>query len=137
MIRRPPRSTRPYTHYPHTTLFRSRRCCSVMAVTLDQVRTMRIGLVVDSACDLPKDFIERHSIEILPIAVRIDGTTQVDYRDQAATLAFLDSHIAERGVNAETIPYTVRSEEHTSELQSLMRTSYAVFCLKKTKTTNS
>src|SRR3546814_14650110 len=68
---------------------------------------MRIVLVVDSACDLPKEFIERHDIEILPIAVRIDGTTEVDYRDQAATLAFLDSHIAERGVNAETIPYTV------------------------------
>src|SRR3546814_17722190 len=79
-----------------------------MAVTLDQVRTMRIGLVVDSACDLPKDFIERHSIEILPIAVRIDGTTQVDYRDQPATLAFLDSTIPERGVTAETIPYTVQ-----------------------------
>src|SRR3546814_16772160 len=60
-----------------------------------RTRTMRIGLVVDSACDLPKDFIERHDIEILPIAVRIDGTTEVDYRDQAATLAFLDSHIAE------------------------------------------
>src|SRR3546814_10381859 len=30
-----------------------------------------------------------------------------------------------------------RSEEHTSELQSLMRTSYAVFCLKKTRTTNT
>src|SRR3546814_1756752 len=30
-----------------------------------------------------------------------------------------------------------RSEEHTSELQSLMRTSYAVFCLKKKKTTNT
>src|SRR3546814_7398674 len=29
-----------------------------------------------------------------------------------------------------------RSEEHTSELQSLMRTSYAVFCLKKKNTTN-
>src|SRR3546814_4256544 len=31
--------------------------------------------------------------------------------------------------------WTERSEEHTSELQSLMRISYAVFCLKKTKTT--
>src|SRR3546814_4477397 len=30
-------------------------------------------------------------------------------------------------------PWTLRSEEHTSELQSLMRISYAVFCLKKTK----
>src|SRR3546814_6631930 len=33
--------------------------------------------------------------------------------------------------------FTVRSEEHTSELQSLMRNSYAVFCLKKNKTTTS
>src|SRR3546814_1071589 len=35
---------------------------------------------------------------------------------------------------AETIVRNVRSEEHTSELQSLMRISYAVFCLKKKKT---
>src|SRR3546814_3125156 len=33
-----------------------------------------------------------------------------------------------------TIPFAGRSEEHTSELQSLMRISYAVFCLKKKKT---
>src|SRR3546814_6676898 len=32
--------------------------------------------------------------------------------------------------------HAIRSEEHTSELQSLMRISYAVFCLKKKKTTN-
>src|SRR3546814_2778851 len=32
---------------------------------------------------------------------------------------------------------TIRSEEHTSELQSLMRISYAVFCLKKTKPTRT
>src|SRR3546814_3915011 len=35
------------------------------------------------------------------------------------------------------IEYSVRSEEHTSELQSLMRISYAVFCLKKTNNTHS
>src|SRR3546814_1087808 len=34
-------------------------------------------------------------------------------------------------------PLTERSEEHTSELQSLMRISYAVFCLKKKKSANS
>src|SRR3546814_4565544 len=34
---------------------------------------------------------------------------------------------------AERVPATLRSEEHTSELQSLMRISYAVFCLKKNK----
>src|SRR3546814_7137999 len=35
------------------------------------------------------------------------------------------------------IPLTRRSEEHTSELQSLMRTSYAAFCLKKKNNTNN
>src|SRR3546814_2478583 len=38
------------------------------------------------------------------------------------------------GVVPEPLPQLVRSEEHTSELQSLMRISYSVFCLKKTKT---
>src|SRR3546814_1621002 len=38
--------------------------------------------------------------------------------------------------HAETILSSYRSEEHTSELQSLMRISYAVFCLKKKKTQN-
>src|SRR3546814_4827098 len=36
-------------------------------------------------------------------------------------------------VKANPMPAVVRSEEHTSELQSLMRISYAVFCLKKKK----
>src|SRR3546814_1781697 len=37
--------------------------------------------------------------------------------------------------NGEQVGVVSRSEEHTSELQSLMRISYAVFCLKKKKTT--
>src|SRR3546814_4329325 len=41
-----------------------------------------------------------------------------------------------RSRHAGTSAHGSRSEEHTSELQSLMRISYAVFCLKKTKTTN-
>ena len=67
---------------------------------------MRIGLVVDSACDLPRDFLEREQVELLPITVRIGDAVQVDHRDEAQTLAFLESHIAERGASAETIPYT-------------------------------
>src|SRR3546814_1538264 len=38
---------------------------------------------------------------------------------------------AQPGKGTSSIPPTARSEEHTSELQSLMRISYAVFCLKK------
>src|SRR3546814_2216805 len=49
--------------------------------------------------------------------------TYIDLHRHAAVRAELTGHPA------------VRSEEHTSELQSLMRLSYAVFCLKKTKTT--
>src|SRR3546814_7170597 len=46
----------------------------------------------------------------------------------------------QRAIDEEVIPFEdrarrTRSEEHTSELQSLMRNSYAVFCLKKTKKT--
>lgn len=67
---------------------------------------MRIGLVVDSACDLPRAFLEREQVELLPITVRIGDAVQVDHRDEAQTLAFLESHIAERGASAETIPYT-------------------------------
>ncbi|MEN1942118.1 DegV family protein [Luteimonas sp. MJ174] len=67
---------------------------------------MRIGLVVDSACDLPSEFLEREQVELLPITVRIGDAVQADHRDETRTLAFLESHIAERGASAETIPYT-------------------------------
>src|SRR3546814_8302867 len=43
--------------------------------------------------------------------------------------------VLERGA-VDVVGVEPRSEEHTSELQSLMRISYAVFCLKKKKTTN-
>src|SRR3546814_9395039 len=41
------------------------------------------------------------------------------------------------GIDAALMVHPARSEEHTSELQSLMRISYAVFCLKKTKHTQT
>src|SRR3546814_7825954 len=47
-------------------------------------------------------------------------------------VAALD-HVLAQGASRRGHQYVVRSEEHTSELQSLMRISYAVFCLKKKK----
>src|SRR3546814_5191792 len=51
------------------------------------------------------------------------------------TLARIDRGASEQTVDFDVYPYaassTARSEEHTSELQPLMRISYAVFCLKK------
>src|SRR3546814_10357547 len=51
-----------------------------------------------------------------------------------ATRALAAPRLSSRGLAPGPIAQTVRSEEHTSELQSLMRISYAVFCLKKKKT---
>src|SRR3546814_20522694 len=41
------------------------------------------------------------------------------------------AHVNRLGAGDHRLPFAGRSEEHTSELQSLMRISYAVFCLKK------
>src|SRR3546814_898970 len=60
------------------------------------------------------------------------GTDGGDERAALAMLAVLDRRPVAAGVFA-AVPGLLRSEEHTSELQSLMRISYAVFCLKKTK----
>ena len=94
---------------------------------------MRIGLVVDSACDLPPDFIDAHGIELLPISVRIDDVVRVDLRDEAATLGFLQSHIAERGASAETIPFSVE-EIRDLFLQKLVIDYDYVFCMTITRT---
>src|SRR3546814_5617724 len=56
-----------------------------------------------------------------------------DYRDLLSLLFLLTKTMKSKGV----IALESRSEEHTSELQSLMRISYAVFCLKKKNTTHN
>ena len=54
---------------------------------------MRIGIVVDSACDLPQDFIQQNDIVVLPITVRIGDAVLADHRDEEATLSFLHAHV--------------------------------------------
>ena len=61
---------------------------------------MRIGLVVDSACDLPGDYLRRNGFTILPITVRIGDETREDQRDEHITLEFLRTHVSERGAEA-------------------------------------
>ena len=43
---------------------------------------MRIGIVVDSACDLPPAWLEAHNVKLLPVTVRIGDTRFVDLRDE-------------------------------------------------------
>src|SRR3546814_1405218 len=113
MIRRPPRATRTDTLFPYTTLFRSRAFRPVdgeEAAHFGKDPLERAGLV--AACRF--DDVAVHRIarphDFPPFALH--GADEL--RQMRLDL--------------------VRSEEHTSELQSLMRTSYAVFCLKKKNT---
>ena len=94
---------------------------------------MRIGLVVDSACDLPADYQKQHDIALLPVTVHIGEDTLTDLRDEQATLQFLHSHIAERGADAETAPFTVQQITELF-LGKLVKDYDHVFCLTTSKT---
>src|SRR3546814_3955210 len=109
MIRRTPTATRTDTPFPYTTLFRSERC-------RDELRTDR------KAGKTPADDRKEHHQYHEPQAGR-----EPQRRQDVPTGKV--SH-EDRGPER-----YVRSEEHTSELQSLMRISYAVLCLKKKKNT--
>src|SRR3546814_13600267 len=111
MIRRPPRSTRTDTLCPYTTLFRSRDCDAFG-------RGHAVGQYQDV-------LIRQHRVRRL-VADALDGLLQ-----PLGALCRRSGHVDRLG--AESAVQRLRSEEHTSELQSLMRISYAVFCLKKKK----
>src|SRR3546814_21191132 len=102
MMRRPPRSTRNYTRFPYTTLFRSgrTRAGEDFQARQEPGRLRQAGLRADrhAGAYRRKPHPDRSGPPVDP-ACRLED----------------------------------RSEEHTSELQSLMRISYAVFCLKKQK----
>lgn len=68
---------------------------------------MRIGLVVDSACDLPLAFLERHNVEVMPISLRFGDDRYVDRRDPGATIRFYQELIPEHGLHAESEPFSV------------------------------
>src|SRR3546814_6025018 len=111
MIRRPPRSTRTDTLFPYTTLFRSQ--CGDPAANVGMSRKQAVQAMshrwVDDVEMRRRRIAFNHRIGDSRRALR---------------------QLVEGGRKGER----PRSEEHTSELQSLMRISYAVFCLKKKKT---
>src|SRR3546814_3335758 len=109
MIRLPPRSTRTDTLFPYTTLFRSIRALEdAIAAGFNPLHWEEIAQRVLAGCLGLGD--EGAPVRTLP----------------AISLGKEYTLKRQRG----------RSEEHTSELQSLMRISYAVFCLKKKTTTD-
>src|SRR3546814_2867103 len=148
MILRPPRSTRTDTLFPYTTLFRSR-----------QLR--RYGGAPDLVL-AGSDFLEAYEKELRAkgnytdtgwankgridasmddvsfkgVAFQYDPTLDDLGREKYAYV--LDTKtIFPKQIEGENMKRHNRSEEHTSDLQSLMRNSYAVFCLHKKKHSNT
>src|SRR3546814_5170648 len=107
MIRRPPRSTRTDTLFPYTTLFRSSLFYIIYIMRSKPSRHGYLGKTP-----------------------RIRAVTAFRFREMRLSCALSVA------AAAKVLHVTARSEEHTSELQSLMRISYAVFCLKKKNHTN-
>ncbi|MFS8138135.1 MAG: DegV family protein, partial [Thermomonas sp.] len=93
---------------------------------------MRIGIVCDSACDLPADFIEREQITILPVTVQIGQAVLADVRNEEATMSFLSGDTAARAYDAETTPFTVQ-EVHDLFLSKLVLDYDYVFCITTTR----
>lgn len=94
---------------------------------------MRIGLLVDSACDLPPDFIAANGIVVLPIQVHVDGTTLTDDRGDDVTRRFLGENLGARGHAAETEPLGVDAIRDLF-LSRLVIDYDCVFCLTITST---
>ena len=93
---------------------------------------MRIGIVVDSACDVPADFIQDEHITILPVTVQIGNAVLADMRNEEATLNFLTGDTAAQAYNAETTPYTVQ-QVHDLFLSKLVLDYDYVFCICTTR----
>src|SRR3546814_3298985 len=111
MIRRPPRSTRTDTLFPYTTLFRSVTRASLCGHFVNGLNGKRPDTFLKTANAFGRKVLERQPT--------IDRMFWRIHRDKRS--------------NKRNLIASLRSEEHTSELQSLMRISYAVFCLKKQK----
>jgi len=88
---------------------------------------MRIGLVVDSACDLPQDFCREHKIIILPVTIHVGNEEFVDRRDPQATLEFYRRHLT-NAAHAETAPLSVEQIKDLF-LERLVIDYDFVFCL--------
>src|SRR3546814_8416519 len=113
MIRRPPRSTRTDTLFPYTTLFRSVKARFSAA-------TVALSNIISTISTPGRGRSRWERPAMTRRDNRASATPLLDWGEQLRATKHKRRILG-------------RSEEHTSELQSLMRISYAVFCLKKKK----
>src|SRR3546814_8030406 len=154
MIRRPPRSTRTDTLFPYTTLFRSgleipgvvnsAHWSSPLSDPDPAVRAKCVKALEQSLHDCKR--YGGTTVLLVPGVVKKDVSYADAYKRSQEEIRKVLPVVHETGIKIafdnvwnnflisplEAARY-VRSEEHTSELQSLMRISYAVFCLKTKK----
>src|SRR3546814_1878695 len=122
MRRRPLRSTRTDQHFPYTTLFRSspadyRNLSPSRRIACQCQKGRRDGGCTHCSCDVP-----------------LIAPPSSTWRSRCLGSGDM---MVDRLRAWQRCGCALRSEEHTSELQSLMRISYAVFCLKKKKDIHS
>src|SRR3546814_8494257 len=122
MLRPPPRTTRTDTLFPYTTLFRSPEPGPPYRHRLPAPRNRRRRGERRPRW-WPKRSPASHAAQAT--SDRYPASDELELRDLVITVARRSGD------------FHIRSEEHTSELQSLMRISYAVFCLKKKITENT
>src|SRR3546814_2408334 len=123
MIRRPPRSTRTDTLFPYTTLFRSYHLTDKLSVT----GGLRYGKY-DTTVDVHAGFNSLYFAYVLGGFSGELAQTPI----AASTTHYPSAAKASWKASLSYTPWSsLRSEEHTSELQSLMRISSAVFCLQQ------
>src|SRR3546814_7990458 len=135
MIRRTPRSTRTDTLFPYTTLFRSHAVDVDLQQREHQDRHHQHG--EDHGAE-PPNHENQHCDLAFPRRHEPRGALPAHIRPSRGTPVTAAPPSTERQRKHEGRGAVVaRSEEHTSELQSLMRIAYAVFCLKKTTTNNT
>src|SRR3546814_5976969 len=140
MERRPPRSTRTDTRCPYTTLFRSGQAEDRRQQGIERHGERWLCPTATAAEDEQRDAHQQQE-EPEDRGRIFDCRLEAVAREGAADHQQQRDHaLDDEGVDgraASVVPAGQRSEEHTSELQSLMRISYAVFCLEKKKKTNT
>src|SRR3546814_7866322 len=132
MIRRPPRSTRTDTLFPYTTLFRSASLEQQAASNRGNVDLLHQVTQIKNELQALRSQLE----ELQRKNEQLESTNRAQYLDLDGRLNRIEGGVAPPVLDPDSVPAATtpaapaRSEEHTSELQSLMRISYAVFCMK-------
>src|SRR3546814_9084988 len=130
MIRRPPRSTRTDTLFPYPTLFRSLVSSIVKPLALFSKGSVIHCIERNPLCGFKLSRSAGTVSTIEAISLRL-GVSKVLLPSGKHAFLPVSSYAVSGGLSNDQ--HHTRSEEHTSELQSLMRISYAVFCLKQKK----